>query len=340
MSNQPATRTTDRHPMVPLAAAVIMAVAAWVMAVDAAEAAPILNATLNSPATIAACNTTGHPGFGVASNCVSTSYQPVLANANSNFIVGNFDGTPPTNQTFTTAFNNWNTAQGANYGGNWKLINGGNLDVTFTVTDTASAAANLGGISTFTIGVAKNAGYVGPAIGQLVWTQGLYDSYSVMPPFAVDLNPPSNTLDTWSNSKGNSGSGGAFTNPCTPIPGQTPGPNNTTPATIGASPTGPTRGYCDPIYPFQNGAAGFGDGPQAFWPDESFRAIALLSTVTFVSNGAGAVTERDLTVYNGVSWGFDLSVPEPASMLLLGPPAALIALLRRRTRAGGVRASG
>jgi hypothetical protein len=176
--------------------------------------------------------------------------------------------------------------------------------------------------------VAANRGYQGPAFGQLVWTQALYDSYSVRPPYPTDLNPPSNTLDTFSNSQGNTGSGGVFTRPCSAIPGANPGANNTTPATIGPQPAG--TAYCDPIYPFQRAGASFFDGPQAFWPDESFRAIALLSTITFLTDANGNITERDLTVYNGVSWGFDLSVPEPGTILLMVSALALLVLIRRK----------
>jgi hypothetical protein len=212
----------------------------------------------------------------------------------------------------------------------WAIKNGGNLNVTFTVNDVANAAPTLGGINPFTINVATNPGYTGPAIGQLVWTQALYTSYSVRPPYPTDLKPPGNTLDTYSNSQGNT-SNPAWLNPCSAIPGQTPGPNNTTPATIGPQPAG--TAYCDPIYPFQAAGASFFDAPQAFWPDESFRAIALLSTVTFVTDATGAITERDLTVYNGVSWGFDLSVPEPGTVVLMIAAIGLLAFLRRRTLA-------
>jgi hypothetical protein len=303
--------------------------------VSMANAAPVLNYTLTSPAVIAGCNL--HPGSGdedetgTAPWCTSTSYTPLLADWSSTFITERFDGVPPTTQTFQTAFTNWNVAQGANFGGMWAIKNGGNLDVTLTVTDTANANANLGGISNFSINVAANRGYTGPAINQLVWTQALYVSYGVQPPFPTDLNPPNVTLDTYSNSQGNPGSGGAFTKACSAIPGQNPGPDNNTPAVIGAQPAG--TAYCDPIYPFQAAGASFFDAPQAFWPDESFRAIALLSTVTFVTDANGNITERDLTVYNGVSWGFDLSVPEPGTILLMVSALGLLVAIRRKTLA-------
>jgi hypothetical protein len=302
------------------------------LAILSANAAPILNYTLTSPAVIAGCNL--HPGSGdetetgTGAFCTSTAYTPQLANWASTFITERFDGVPPTTQTFQTAFTNWNVAQGANFGGMWAIKNGGTLDVTFTVTDTANAGADLGGINNFNVNVATNPGYMGPPINQLVWTQALYVSYGTMPPFPTDLMPPANTLDTYSFSQGNPGSGGAFTKPCSAIPGQMPGPNNNTPAVIGPEPAG--TAYCDPIYPFQLAGASFFDGPQAFWPDESFRGIALLSTVTFVTDNTGAITERDLTVYNGVSWGFDLSVPEPGTMVLL--VSALGLLIGRAVR--------
>jgi hypothetical protein len=305
------------------------------MASTSANASPILNATLTSPATIASCTLEAGSGDetenGTGRPCTSTSFKPLLANWASTFIVGNFDGTPPTTQTFETTFTNWNLAQGANYGGMWAIKNGGNLDMTFNVIDTAVAGPILGGIKPFTIDATKNAGYMGPDIGQLGWTQALYVSYGTQPPFPTDLKPPLNTLDTYSNSKGNGKPNTAFTNACLPIPGQMPGANNTTPATIGPSPA--DTAYCDPIYPFQYANAHFYDGPQAYWPDESFRAIALLSTVTFLTNAQGAITERDLTVYNGVNWGFDLSVvqtPEPGTILLMMPSLVFLAVLRRR----------
>src|SRR5258707_24922 len=115
------------------------------------NAAPILNYTLTSPAVIAGC--TLHAGSGdedetgTGAFCTSTSYTPQFADWSSTFITGNFDGVPPTTQTFQTAFTNWNVDQGANFGGMWAIKNGGNLNVTFTVVDTATAGPILGGIN-------------------------------------------------------------------------------------------------------------------------------------------------------------------------------------------------
>jgi hypothetical protein len=289
-----------------------------------ANAAPMLNVTFTSPATVANCNLTPGSGdeteTGTAPMCTSTAYFPVLANINSTFITGNFDITPPTNQTFGSTFTNWNVSQGANFGGMWAIINGGALDVTFNVTDIAGAHINNGGIDNFTVNITMNPGYAGPPINQLVWTQAVYASFDPMG--GTDLKPAANTLDTWTATHGTPAG-------CTAIPGQTPGPNNNTPAVIGASPPFPA-GYCDPLYPFQFADKHFADAPMGPWPDESFRAIALLSTVTFKTDATGAITERDLTVYNGVSWGFDLAVPEPGPSLLIISGLALGALLRRR----------
>src|SRR5205085_1806150 len=64
-------------------------------------------------------------------DCTSTSLAPQLANVTSTFLVGNFDGTAPTTQTFATAFNQWKATKGAANGGNWVIADGGDLNVTF-----------------------------------------------------------------------------------------------------------------------------------------------------------------------------------------------------------------
>jgi hypothetical protein len=267
------------------------------------------------------------PG-GVGLNCRSTALKPVDADVNSNFLVGNFDGTPPSTQTFGSTFDLWNAANGAKAGGNWSLHFGGALDVTLHVTDTAFAGANLGGINPFTISLANyHPKPDQPNISQLVWTQAVYMSY--LPGFPalvapVDLNPPANTLDTSSFN--------SFA-PCMKLPGQTPGPFNTSFAKIPAG-----SPYCDPIYPLQLADKSFDDAPLGPWPDESFRAIALLSAVVFHTDDTGAITDRQLWVYNGVDWGYDLSVPEPSTGLVLLGPMAIVLIATIRKKSGGATA--
>jgi len=298
---------------------------ALILAVVPAPAAPILDVTTFTPQATAT-NIDLNP-IGIAPIGISTALYPTLASATTNFPTANFNGPAPTNKTFTTAFNTWNTNEGPKYGGNWTLINGGNLNVTFDVVETAVAGTDFAGIGNFQITLTQNPGYTGPSLSQLVWTQGLYTAYQVQPPYNISANPPYNTLDTYSFSEGNTGTA-PFTSPSAPIPGQTPGPNNNTPAIIGATPA--NQAYSDPIYPFQYSNNSFFDAPQSYWPDQSFRAIALLSTVTFITNSSGIVTHRDLTVFNGIDWGFDLTLPEPSPLIMLLPILAITILLRQR----------
>ena len=99
--------------------------------------------------------------------------------------------------------------------------------------------------------------------------------------------------------------------------------------------------YCDPIYFYQFDNKRLVDAPTGSWPDASFRAIALLATVSETTNADGKVTAAVLTVYDGVSYGFDLSataVPEPSSLVLVliaGLPLVFFAS-RRRTIPSGI----
>ena len=57
----------------------------------------------------------------------------------------------------------------------------------------------------------------------------------------------------------------------------------------------------------------------------------MLSTVTFDTDANGNITDRVLTAYEGISYGFNLSVvPEPATLLLLLGPGAGTLMLRRK----------
>ena len=112
---------------------------------------------------------------------------------------GNFDGTPPgAEDNFQKAFDNWNTTQGAKFGGDWKLKIASPLDVIFKVMETPVALEGRDGLDPLSISVFKNFGYKGPPNSQLVWTQATYASND--PGGHVDLNPPSLTLDTASAS--------------------------------------------------------------------------------------------------------------------------------------------
>ena len=278
--------------------------------------------TITSGATF---SSTGGPCFAPSffPKCTSTAYlSNDIATSTSLFISpGSFNGVQPTTQTFDTAFANWNST----HGHNWTLIDGGILDVTLNVSRFAASASSftVGGISVVEGDLSFNAGYAGPLLSQLVWTQALYTNYT--PDFSGAVF---NTLDTFTLSGGPFGSG-PFGSPCTPIPGPPNPSNNTSPSSIpnNINPGGQTA-YCDPIYPFQGVGSGsnksFGDAPMGTWNDlASFRGIALLSTATFKTDSLGNTIERDLTVYDdGISYGFDLSASVPEantfSFLMIG----------------------
>jgi hypothetical protein len=262
--------------------------------------------------------------------CYDTGFlSNQIVDATDSFI-GGFPNAQSDLFNFTDAFNNWNAANGHL----WHLVDGGALPVSFTTNVTVDAGTFTGGINPIIVSIDYSPTGNDPTLAQLVWTQALVINYS---PTSVDMvSPPAVTLDTYSLSAGSGGSGGAFLTACEPIPGQTPGPNNSIASSIGATASG--QAYCDPIYPFQYGpstVAGpdpFADAPQGLWPNDAFRGIALLSTVTFDTDASGNITDRVLTAYEGISYGFNLSVvPEPATLvLLLGPAAATLMLRRRR----------
>jgi hypothetical protein len=247
---------------------------------------------------------------------------------------GLFNGPAPTGD-FADAFNNWNSTQG---GSQWTLVQGSlngsaNMDVSnFGVTAPGGA---VGGISQVNLNLAYNPGVGDPTLGELVWIQGLY----------VNYQPPNNpsivqtTLDTYTFSRG----GGPFpsppfNSPCIAL-GSTPGADNHTPLDFSNPTSSGSAAYCDPIYPFQYSSKLFYDGPRGYYsPSGSFRGIALLGTVTYVTDASDNVTSRVLTVYDGISYGFDNTagatptVPEPSTLILLlaGVPFAAFAIRRHR----------
>jgi hypothetical protein len=149
--------------------------------------------------------------------------------------------------------------------------------------------------------------------------QGLIISYR--PPNGATTNPPFNTMDTFSFNQ--------FAGGCDAVPGPPNANNNTTPSNVGAS----VNGYCDPLYPVQFADKHFVDTPKGGYALDSFRGVALLSTITTKTNGAGAVTERDVTVYGGVSYGFDVFVtPEPSTYALFLGGMLLAPIVKRRAK--------
>lgn len=86
---------------------------------------------------------------------------------------------------------------------------------------------------------------------------------------------------------------------------------------------------CPPLYPIQwadqPADLDFYDKPLGPWPNSSFEAWTFLSKADF--------TARQLTIFEGVNYGFRLSVSEPPTWLLfvIGT-ACLIARMRETTR--------
>jgi hypothetical protein len=130
------------------------------------------------------------------------------------------------------------------------------------------------------------------------WTQGLFDNYDLT---TGNIVPPFYEMDV---------RGGACNNK--------------------DSKTDEANWYCPPYYPHQYGDRHFYDKPLGPWPNSFFEARAFLSKADF--------TTRELTLYEGLNYGFQLSaetVPEPATLLLVLPVLAGLAhkrwTIRRRS---------
>lgn len=83
-----------------------------------------------------------------------------------------------------------------------------------------------------------------------------------------------------------------------------------------------TTGATPPLYPFQYTDRSFYDKPEGPWPNAFFLAEAFLSKADY--------TNRVLTIYEGLQYGFRLSVPEPPVVALFGVGLLVILALRRR----------
>jgi hypothetical protein len=298
--------------------AVLVAIAAsFFFTAQAATIAITAPAVANSTAQVAGPCTIEQGG--TAPGCGSHAFVDTnVASSTSGFYNAvSFNGAPNlAGKNFSTAFSTWNAANG----NNWTLIDAGNLlDVKFNVSQfNATATQTLGGLQ-ITVNLQNyKPGANDPTIGQLVWSQGL--AISFRPPNGLTTSPPFNTMDSFSFNQ--------FAGGCDALPGAPNANNNTTPSSFGAN---PSNGYCDPVYPFQNAAKDFGDAPKGSYALDSFRGIAMLSTVTFKTNNVGAIIERDLTVYGGVNYGFDVFVvPEPSTVVLLIAGAVMMAAMRLR----------
>jgi hypothetical protein len=168
------------------------------------------------------------------------------------------------------------------------------LNVVYRVYDfTAIADVDLGGLN---IGITLNNFSDNKVFrGDLYWVQGLFVNYAPGPPSNVAL-APYNALDTFTLNMVN-----------------IPGPCNNF-----------SNPYCDPVYPFQTDERSFVDQPRGAYVYSSFRGSAEVAEIDRAN--------RVLTVYSGVSYGWDLfQTPEPATwMLCLG--GLLIGVLMRSRR--------
>ena len=255
---------------------------------------------------------------GAAPSCTVTGFlESGAVGASSDFIGSPTVPGSAAPATFASAFNAWN---GAN-GGQWTLVDAGSQFASLGVTLNAYVGLNATQISGINV-----AGGLSPVVftvnggsadvlSSLVWTQALVVNFT---PLLGALAQPIQTLDTFDLSQDAAGDNPGFPTACAP-------------ASSGASPAGGAD--CGPIYPFQYGdtldgyaiAVGGGivplgvdpfvDGPMGNWPNASFEAITLLSSVD--------PDTHTLAVYGGFAYGFTLSVPEPSTwaLLLMALPA-------------------
>jgi hypothetical protein len=265
-------------------------------------------------------------------DCTSTAFiSDTDATATTTFLKGAYNGTGPTDQTFMSTFGVWNKSQQT--GVKWTIVNGGALaDLTLTVNPFEACATEAacdrtkdqgdgGGIGAIRIVPTMETGYKGPPLNQLVWAQATYDNATGPDAQAV------NTLDV-------------YTKGCMALPAPPPNSKNVTVDIPGIA---PKTQYCEPIYPDQYDNKRFFDAPSGPWPDFSFRAIALLATVSETTNAAGTVTAATLTVYDGVNYGFDLSakaampaaMPEPSTWMMMFAGFAGLGFAGYRARKAG-----
>ena len=240
-------------------------------------------------------------GANPAYNCRTTAY---FNTAESTYSQGNFNNLVGNN--FQTEFDAWNNSGG---GQGWTLGDDGgafnSLTNGFNVTVATAQQFNgvtLGGL-TITIQVtgalpALDAGY------QYMWTQGLYDNYTI--PFSIV--PPFYEMDINSTGCVTAGTGG------------------------GGSRTNDTM--CPPAYPFQDqvGANSFYDQPKARYVVPPTTAQAFFDATAMF--GEINYTAKDMKLYDGMTYGFQNFVsPEPSAWLLSAGGILIVFLMRRRKAA-------
>jgi hypothetical protein len=204
-------------------------------------------------------------------------------------------------ETFTDSFNAFaGTAAGAG----WTLNTGAALDLTYSVSTFRTFATSSNGGVEIQVDISLPVGST-VDISTLFWSQALAVNYKVQDAAGVNHSPPVLAMDSFSFNLG----GSAI-------------PPGSTCSDTGAG----GKAYCDPLYPFQYGDRHFYDKPTGLYPIDSFRGIAMLSSVDF--------TNKVLTVYpTGVSYGFDLwVVPEPGTYVMISAGLAAIIVLRKRRK--------
>lgn len=197
------------------------------------------------------------------------------------------------NYYFDDAFAAWNGANPAN--AKWTINDGGALNATLNVEIfDAKSFHDVHGVGGVEIQIDFD--YNGNDRSDFVWSQGLYLNYK---PDDLGIYPPYSSMDTANLSN------------LTCDPNASMSPFDANPAV-----------WCAPVYPYQYTNQKFYDFPKAPYDTGFFEADAFLSKVDY--------TNRSLTIYEGVHYGFCLAVPEPqvASLLLIG----IIAMWATRRR--------
>lgn len=196
------------------------------------------------------------------------------------------------NLYFDDAFNAWNA--GLQAGDNWTLVDGGAIDATLNVS-TFDALSLHGSGNPHGFGglvIRAELVYNGADRDDLVWSQGLFLNY----------DPPGiNIINGFSTMDDNALSNLA----CNP---------NATKSSLGNLGI-----WCGPVYPYQYTDERFYDRPMAPYDKGVFKADALLTKVDY--------TNRVLTVFEGLNYGFYLSVQEPSTGLLVPEPSTGLLML-------------